>query len=184
MNRKSRLFLDATLIVVGIACAFFIGSSDFGEHLGALDTLQLYVGSFVAGIFFTSFITIAPASVAFAELAPHASTLEISFFGALGAVIGDLTIFLFIRDRLVEDVMHFILIPQGKRWRALLRRKHLRYLMAFLGALIVASPLPDEIGLAMMGISRMKTSLLVPIAFVTNYIGIAALITLVHAIAA
>jgi len=39
----------------------------------------------------------------------------------------------------------------------------------------VISPLPDELGLAMMGLSKMKTSLFIPISFILNSLGILAI---------
>ena len=41
-----------------------------------------------------------------------------------------------------------------------------------LGALIIASPLPDELGLAMMGVARIKLRVLIPISLVLNFAGI------------
>jgi len=37
---------------------------------------------------------------------------------------------------------------------------------------VVASPIPDELGLAMMGLSKMRTSLFVPVSLVMNSAGI------------
>jgi hypothetical protein len=51
-----------------------------------------------------------------------------------------------------------------------------------LGALIIASPLPDEFGLALMGISRMRALVLMPISFVMNALGIYCIIWMVHAL--
>ncbi|MFH1990444.1 MAG: hypothetical protein ABIJ19_01135 [Patescibacteria group bacterium] len=47
-----------------------------------------------------------------------------------------------------------------------------RWSLAFLGALVIASPLPDELGLMMLGFSKMKTSLFVPVSFLFNSLGI------------
>jgi len=47
-----------------------------------------------------------------------------------------------------------------------------RWSMVLFGALVIASPLPDEIGLAMMGLSKVKTLLFIPISFSLNAFGI------------
>ena len=49
----------------------------------------------------------------------------------------------------------------------------MRWFLMGVGALIIALPLPDEIGLVMMGLSRMKARHLIPISFVLNSLGIA-----------
>ena len=56
--------------------------------------------------------------------------------------------------------------------RVLIFLRIFRWLIAFLGALIIASPLPDELGLTMMGFSKIKTSLFIPISFLLNSLGI------------
>ena len=54
----------------------------------------------------------------------------------------------------------------------ILHLKFFKWLIPFMGALVVASPLPDEIGLAMMGFSKIRTSLFIPISFLLNFLGI------------
>jgi hypothetical protein len=41
-----------------------------------------------------------------------------------------------------------------------------------LGAFIIASPLPDELGLTLMGMSKVRLAVLVPVSFVMNAVGI------------
>jgi uncharacterized membrane protein YdjX (TVP38/TMEM64 family) len=46
-----------------------------------------------------------------------------------------------------------------------------------LGAIIIASPLPDEMGVGLMGISKLKTSQFILLSFVLNAIGIFIVVT-------
>ena len=55
-----------------------------------------------------------------------------------------------------------------------------RFMTPLLGVLIIASPLPDEIGLALLGFSRAKTFQILPIAFIMNFIGIYAIAVIAH----
>ena len=86
--------------------------------------------------------------------------------------MGDLIIFLFIRNRLAEDFGYLIQKTSSGRLIAIFKLRIFRWLVPLLGALVVASPLPDELGLAMMGLSKMKTSLFIPVSFVLNATGI------------
>ncbi len=43
-----------------------------------------------------------------------------------------------------------------------------------LDALIIASPLPDEFGVSLLGLSKVRVAVLLPIAFVMNFLGILA----------
>ena len=56
----------------------------------------------------------------------------------------------------------------------------LKWLSPIIGALIIASPLPDEFGIAFLGMSKVKTAVLMPISFFMNLIGIYALIAFFH----
>lgn len=55
---------------------------------------------------------------------------------------------------------------------SIFRLRIFRWSIAFLGALVIASPLPDELGLMMLGFSKIKTSFFVPISFLLNFLGI------------
>lgn len=131
------------------------------------------LGSFIAGMFFTSILTTAPAIVTLAVISHTNSLLLTAFVGALGAVVGDLIIFRFIRDRFSEHLMH--LVKQEGIWarmRALGRRKFWRRLTFLVAGLIIASPLPDELGIGLLGFSRTRVSGFIPLSFVSNFAGI------------
>ncbi len=60
----------------------------------------------------------------------------------------------------------------GKRIKLLLKLKFFRWLTFLAGGLIIASPLPDELGISLLGFSKMKTSWFIPLSFAFNFIGI------------
>jgi len=131
------------------------------------------LGSFVAGMFFTSVFTTVPAIVTLGQISSHNSLYLTALFGAIGAVVGDLIIFGFIRDRLSE---HLTVLMQHtsywKRVKALFKLKYFRWLTFLLGGLIISSPFPDEIAISLLGFSKMKTSTFIPLSFIFNFIGI------------
>lgn len=131
-----------------------------------------FVGSLLAGIFFVSIFTAAPAGVVLFEIATTTPAWEVAFFGAIGALVGDWIMFRFIRDSLAVNVNGPFKKKHAKRLARLVRQNPFRWLVPLVGALIVASPLPDEIGLAMMGFSKMRAAVFVPTAFLLNFFGI------------
>jgi hypothetical protein len=173
-NRASSFVLhDIFIILVSIGTAVLLARTDVFERLVSSARELEFVSSFVAGLFFTSVFTTAPAMVALGEIARINSLLPTAFFGAIGAVIGDYIIFRFMRDRFAEHVLELVSHRHlGKRLGVLLRRRLFRWLSFFVGGLIIASPLPDELGLGLFGFSKMRTSLFVPLSFVFNFIGI------------
>lgn len=131
--------------------------------------------SFVAGVFFTSVLTVVPATVILFEITQSFNPYLIAAVGAVGAVIGDLFLFLFVREAVSERKTLFLKESQRRRLRTFFHHPFLHWLLPLVGALLIASPLPDEFGLALMGLSRMNIRLFLAISFTMNFIGIAAL---------
>lgn len=135
-----------------------------------------FLGSFIAGMFFTSAFTTAPAIVTLGEIARVDSLFLTAIVGALGAVVGDLIIFRFIRDRFSEHLMELLKHQAGaKRMKALFKIKMFRWITFLMGGLIIASPLPDELGISILGFSKMRMRSFVPISLSFNFLGILAI---------
>lgn len=171
-NGKNNIMRDLGVIIFSIVIAVILAKTGALESLLASTQEWRILGSLLAGIFFVSVFTVAPASVVLVEIAKANSLLEVALVGGIGALIGDLLIFRFIKDNLAEDILWLIRRTKQERIVSIFRLKLFRWLIPFIGALIVASPLPDEIGLAMMGLSKMKTAVFMPISFVLNFLGI------------
>ncbi|MEK7097669.1 MAG: hypothetical protein AAB906_02380 [Patescibacteria group bacterium] len=129
------------------------------------------IGSFLSGLFFVSVFTAAPALTALAGLAQSGSIFTVAFFGALGALVGDLIIFKFIKDSLSVSLLDFARTEENKLIK-FFRKKYFRALLPFIGAIIIVSPFPDELGLMMMGLSRLNIFYFIPLAFALNFLGI------------
>jgi len=173
-KKKSRGVLNASEIAASIFFAVYIAKSGAVEYLlNAAQSTEI-LASFIAGVFFTSLLTLAPATVVLAEISQSYSLFATAFFGAIGAVVGDLLIFFFIRDGAADNVSDFLKALKLKRVFTLLKHKRFKWISPVVGAFIIASPLPDELGIALMGFSKIKLHVLVPISFVMNFIGILA----------
>jgi len=171
-THRNNLMRDSAIIFLSIIIAVILIKTGALKILLTSTKELRIVGSFIAGIFFVSIFTAAPATVALAEIAQSNSIFLVAFFGGLGALIGDLLIFRFIKDDLSKDFLYLIEKSKSERLMSIFRLKLFRWLIPFLGALVVASPLPDELGLMMMGLSKIKTSLFVPLSFLLNALGI------------
>lgn len=147
-------------------------------ELGVVPTILDWAGgdvalaSFFAGLFFTSVATTAPAMAVLGELSLEGNLFVVAVFGGIGAVLGDYLIFMFVRDRVSEDITHLVSGRAFTRYRALLRRRTFKRVLPFIGGFIIASPLPDELGLALLGMSHMRTSRFILISFCFNAAGI------------
>jgi len=173
--KMGNLWRDLVIIALGILITLLlVQMGALGQILSATEE-QSYIGSFIAGIFFTSIFTIAPASIALAVISHSTEAYLVAIWGGLGAMMGDLLLFLFIRDVFADDVEGIAVV---RKWKKVIARPHYgltRILLPVIGALVIASPLPDEIGLAILGFSRTKTLYMLPITFIMNFLGIYAI---------
>lgn len=174
MNHNQHdLMRDFAIIALSVLIAVILAVTDILTKILASAQEFKFLGSFIAGMFFTSVFTIAPSVVALGKIAQANSILQVAIFGAAGAVIGDLIIFRFVRDKLSEHLAE-LMRHRGawKRILALFKLKSFRWLACFIGGLIIASPLPDEIGISLMGFSKMTTSIFILVSFIFNFFGI------------
>jgi hypothetical protein len=172
VNHKKRLKKELAIIALSILLAIFlVRMGVIGQFLEVTYGLTI-LASFISGMFFTSVFTIAPASIALAQIAKGVAPLEVALFGALGAMVGDLIIYLFIRDTVGQDIVYAIKHSKYKRFISYCNLGIIRFLTPVIGGLIIISPLPDEFGLAILGINRMKVSFLLPLTFALNFVSV------------
>jgi hypothetical protein len=127
-------------------------------------------------LFFTSLFTTGPALVVLADVMQVNGILIPALIGGIGAVIGDLIIFEFLKTHVTDELEQLLACPRrGSRLCLILNLRIFRWLMAFIGALVIASPLPDEVGLMLMGIVKLKPRYLIPISYALNVLGITTL---------
>jgi hypothetical protein len=173
-DRKNEFLLwDVLIIIVSVAVALALSQTGILMSLLASAAGWQLVGSFVAGLFFTSVFTTAPAIVALGEISLVHPLLSVALFGAIGAVVGDLIIFRFVRDRFSEHVLTLVGHRSlGKRVQALLKLRLFRWVSFFVGGLVIASPLPDELGISLLGFSKLTTQSFIVLSFSFNFVGI------------
>jgi len=171
-QHRKHLIKDFCIIGISVVIAIVIVKTDIVHDVFAATKEMKILTSFIAGIFFISAFTAVPAGVVLYELAKNNSVLTVAFFGALGGVVGDFIIFRFIKDSLGEDLKFLLKKVRSKRVKLVFKLKLFRWLTPLLGALIIASPLPDELGIALLGFSKMKTAYFIPLSFILDFSGI------------
>lgn len=169
---EGHLFKNLLVLAGTITAGVFLARSGILERVLLRSAEWELAGSFIAGIFFTSLFTAGPATVALGTIARENSIFIVAFAGGAGAVIGDLILLRFMKNYLTEEFFALFGRMRPKRLGWLFRMRMFRWFLTFVGALIIALPLPDEIGLALMGLAHLKAKYLVPLSFVLNTVGI------------
>lgn len=170
--QKRQFTQDLFFIAISIVLAGAVAKS--GVIMSLIDSLNgyTYLAIFVAGMFFTSVFTTPFAIVALGELALQNNLFLLAMIGGAGALCGDYVMFRLFKDRVSQDFGYLLSISKIKRLPHIFKTQAFRWFAPFLGALIIASPLPDEIGLAILGFSKLDERAFVPISFLANSFGI------------
>jgi len=170
---KRLKYKNITLFLVSIIVAIIFSRFE-GFHKLLLELGNFgYAGAFVAGLMFVSTFSVATGAVTLLVLAEKFSPLEIGLIAGLGAMVGDFTIFKFVRDRLMDEVKEvYEKIDHNNHVEKILHTKYFSWMFPVIGAIIIVSPLPDEIGVSLMGISKLKAYQFLILSFVLNFIGI------------
>ncbi|MEM5879465.1 MAG: hypothetical protein QXU74_03165 [Candidatus Aenigmatarchaeota archaeon] len=190
---KKWKYKNLAAFIASLVLAYFVLKSDFAilieEKLGNFG----YVSAFIAGMMFGFSLTVAPATAFLYSLGFQFNPLLVGALGALGTVLSDYLIFRFIKDRLMDEikllhqeVKYFLepatrpiskrLVPKDLRFRLWLWQRasqsKLKWFVPMIAGFIIASPLPDEFGVALFGAAKFDSKKFVPIAYLLNFIGI------------
>lgn len=166
-------YKNLTIFGISLIVAFALSRFEaFHTFLLSLGNLG-YIGAFLAGMLFVSTFTVTTGAVILLVLAEQLSPIEIGLIAGLGAVVGDFTIFRFIKDNLASELESiYNHLDSDHHFKKVLHSKYFSWTLPVIGAIIIASPFPDEIGVSLMGISKMKTYQFIFLSFLLNTIGI------------
>lgn len=136
-----------------------------------------FIGSFLAGILYVSASTAALGILMLSDLSETLHPIEISIIAGLGSAISDFVIFRFFRGNLLGEITPIYNRLGGKHLTRLMYHKSFRWSLPIIGAFIIASPFPDELGITLMGISKIKTYQFFILSFVLDAAGIFVLVS-------
>lgn len=179
MKRKAikypKLALLAATFILGY---IFLVDSQLDGLRHSLSGLG-YAGTFIAGLFFAYGFTSAPATAALLVLGRGQDIFLTAIIGGLGALVADTIIFRFIRHSFADEIKRLSRDSMVTGISAALPRPVLKYIVPVLGGFIIASPLPDEIGVSLLAAStNVSGKAFTAISFALNTAGIFALLLL------
>lgn len=174
MIRSARMHFvkDVGFLLIGLAVAVFLLITPSVERILTSSMETEVLASFVAGIFFTSIVTTPAAIVAFIEMGTANSPWLVAFIGGFGAVIGDFVLFRFVETHFNKDLEQFLKTRRLRNVFSLSRFRSFTWLLPFVGGLIIASPLPDELGVTLLGVTKLPPKTFVLISYLSNFLGI------------
>ncbi len=81
------------------------------------------------------------------------------------------------KDKVAEELIPIFQSIGGNHIRKLFHTPYFAWFIPIIGAVIIASPLPDEIGVSILGISKMKNWKFLLLSFFLNTVGIFIIVT-------
>lgn len=165
-------YKNTALLILSLVIFFF-----FAEHPIIKSTISQignlgYFGAFLAGILFVSIFTIAPAAVVIFFLADTLNPVWVAIVAGMGGVLGDFLIYKLFKDRVFAELEPLFLKSGGSIFKRLFKTPHFGWLLPIIGAVIIASPIPDEIGIGFLGGSKLKNWQFLLLTMIVNPIGI------------
>ncbi|MDB5224964.1 MAG: hypothetical protein JWO43_586 [Candidatus Adlerbacteria bacterium] len=174
-------YKNTTLVLISIIVLWLVADTEAVRSVITYVGGFGYIGAAITGVFFVSTFTVVPAGIVLVHLADTLNPFLLATAAGIGGMIGDLILFRFLKDRVFEELRPL--------FRSLLRKRHIslqkrRFSIAYLvlGAVIIASPFPDEIGIGLMGLSRIKLWQFVCLTFALDILGILAIVLIARAV--
>ncbi len=159
------VFFGIGVILAGLIFSY-PGFHELISNLGEWGIL----GMFLAGLAFVVSQLSPIATVVMLGLSEEYPMWMVTLICGVGSMVGDLIMFRFFSSGLGADVFEEV--------ENIKKRLHLRNktLIKLLGAIFIVSPLPDEIGVALLGMSNVKIGNMAVLSFCLNSLAIFVLV--------
>lgn len=131
-----------------------------------------YFGALIAGLLYAEGLTAPTATYIFSGMPDSLNALGLAVFGGIGALVYDLAIFTLFRRASHTNFIETI------KARLTARHSLPRWLLMLAGAIILASPLPDEMAAGLLGLSSVKLTWFLAASFILNTLGILAILAI------
>ena len=162
----------ASSIIIAIALQ---KTGAFADIIAILASAS-YLSALIAGVALSSTFTAIPAAVFFFDLGRSLNPWAVAIIGGFGAMIGDMLMYSFLKETIVQEIKLIvggILRPHHREWLEEATKKRVFvWAVPFLASILIASPLPDEIGLALFSTINFRPRYLSIIALLLNTLGI------------
>ncbi len=182
LNYRQWRYKNTILLVISIVVFLFLANTELAQQLINQVGEWGYFGAVLTGIFFVLTFTAAPALLVLYELAEKLNIFELSLLAGLGSVIGDFLIFSFFKDKVFIELEPIVTRFANRPFMHIFKTPYFAWLTPVIGAIIIASPLPDELGVTLLSASKMKKWQFIILTFVLNSAGIFVLIAGAQAI--
>lgn len=166
-------YKNTFFLLLSVLLFYFISDSYFVRNIVEFFRDLGQAGLFVIGMFFVLTFTIAPASLILYDSLEVFPLWEVAIIAGLGGLFGDFIIFRFFKDKIFSELQPiFEYLSERAHVTRIFKSPFFIWLAPVIGAVIIASPFPDELGVSLMGLARLKTWQFLTIAGILDILGI------------
>ena len=165
-------YKNTTLLLLSLVVFIYLAKTPVVDSLIREVGNLGYLGAFFAGMLFVSTFTVAPAAVVLYHLAQNFHAVEIAFIAGLGGMTGDYVIFRFMKDKIFTELRPLFLKFGRSYLKIIYKSPYFAWVLPLSGAFIIASPFPDEVGVSMLGMSKIKRWQFFAVTLTLNILGI------------
>ncbi len=184
-HRLKRFYYRKLLLfALSVVLTYFAFSAyDLSSVFSHIPPTLAFTSAFVFGLLYSFGFTSPFAAAAFVSMEPQVNIFRLAVAGGMGSMLADYVIARFVRFSFQDEIdrirfsapMRFISTQFDHRVPSRVRQA----LLVASAAVIIASPLPDEIGVSMLaGFTSIRLTQLAVISLVLNTLGILVLLSL------
>jgi len=179
--KKRRIFRDLAIIALSVIIAVYIQISPTISHnlTDYFSGLYFIPAAFLMGFLFSLTFTAAISTSVFITLSETThNPLLIALLGGFGSVVANSIIYKYLKEEIIYDIK--FLEPQYAKRIAhkIFHSKLFIGLIPYLSAILLVSPLPDEIGILMLAGSNYRYTHFFLLSFLLHITGILIIVLL------
>ena len=144
------------MLALGIGLAIFLSRNQAFTHFILGLGKYGFISAVLAGAMFVCTFTVATGALIIFTLAKIMSPVELIIFGMLGAVVFDMCVFKTIKNTVDKEIIEVFNNPKFNHFKKILHTKYFAWMMPLIGLLVFLSPLPDELGISLLGLSKLR----------------------------
>lgn len=169
MVKALKKYPKLLLFLVSVIVVYFFFSSLLYESLHSALVFLGYFGTFVAGLLYPYSFTSAAGTAILLILAKTQNLFLAGTIAAVGALISDIILFLFVKHSFGDEVRKLSKEPLVQTVGGMITDRLRTGFLAVFASVLIASPLPTEIGIMLMtSIKTMSTKKFVAIVYILH----------------
>lgn len=165
-------YKNTSLLLLSVILFVVFAGSDWLENAISSIGDWGYAGAVLAGSLSVFTFTAAPALTILYFFSETHNVFELALLAGFGSVLGDFLIFSFFKDKIFDELEPIITRISRSPLGHIFHSPYFSWLTPVIGALIIASPLPDEMGVPLLSASKLTHWQFILLSFALNTLGV------------